>query len=140
MDGVSMEWGVTLATKNTYQNHPMNAHADTLADRLRAARKEAGLTQEELAEAAHTTQSVIQKIENGHSKRPRRINDIAAVLGVSPGWLLFGAEAEEELDEYAMAVARAVMMLPVEERRHWAETLSRVAAASSSATKKHKRR
>jgi transcriptional regulator with XRE-family HTH domain len=58
--------------------------------RLRSARREQGLTQDELAKEAGTNQAVIQKIENGKSLRPRQIMRIAEVLGVNPAWLQFG--------------------------------------------------
>ena len=41
--------------------------------RLRSARREKGLTQDQLAKEAGTNQAVIQKIENGKSLRPRQI-------------------------------------------------------------------
>lgn len=58
--------------------------------RLRSARRDKGLTQDELAKEAGTNQAVIQKIENGKSLRPRNIMDIAKVLNVNPAWLQFG--------------------------------------------------
>lgn len=58
--------------------------------RLRYARREKGLTQDELAKEAGTNQAVIQKIENGKSLRPRNIMDIAKVLNINPAWLQFG--------------------------------------------------
>jgi transcriptional regulator with XRE-family HTH domain len=58
--------------------------------RLRSARREKGLTQDELAKEAGTNQAVVQKIENGKSLRPRNIMDIAQVLNVNPAWLQFG--------------------------------------------------
>lgn len=63
---------------------------DNLSDRLRVVRRKAGLSQQGLAELSRTTQAAIQKIENGHSLRPRKIKEIASALKVKPGWLLFG--------------------------------------------------
>lgn len=65
---------------------------ETLADRLRLARKEMDLTQAELGDLSGTNQAVIQKIENGRSLLPRSIRQIAMVLNINPAWLLFGAE------------------------------------------------
>lgn len=80
----------------------------TLGGRLRSKRQEHGWTQEELAAEAETTQAVIQKIENGKSLRPRRIDCIARALSVSPAWLLFGTDgAGVELGSDALEVARA---------------------------------
>ena len=39
---------------------------------IRAKREALGLTQQQLAEKIHTTQAVISRIENGHTK-PRRL-------------------------------------------------------------------
>jgi transcriptional regulator with XRE-family HTH domain len=64
----------------------------SIASRLKSARKAAGLTQEQLAQASGVTQGAIQKVENGTSHRPRKLKKIAAVLGVSPAWLLLGEE------------------------------------------------
>jgi transcriptional regulator with XRE-family HTH domain len=58
--------------------------------RLRSARRDKGLTQDQLAKEAGTNQAVIQKIENGKSLRPRQIMRIAEVLNVNPAWLQFG--------------------------------------------------
>lgn len=63
---------------------------NTLGSRMRYRRKEAGLTQEQLAQAAGTSQSVIQKIENGRSNLPRKIMEIGKALDTNPAWLLLG--------------------------------------------------
>lgn len=79
---------------------------ETLGQRLRKARKDKGWTQEQLALRADTTQAVIQKIENGKSLRPRKIDKIADVLGVSAAWLQFGTETVDTNDDEAAEVAR----------------------------------
>ena len=83
-----------------------------LGDRLRCARREKGLTQSQLATLAGTNQSVIQKIENNRSLRPRKIDEIAAALGTSPSWLMFGSESQERRDAEALAVAKIWSELP----------------------------
>ena len=65
---------------------------DTLAARLRSLRRDANLTQEELAKRAGTNQSVIQKIENGRSEHPRCIIELAKALNINPAWLQFGEQ------------------------------------------------
>jgi transcriptional regulator with XRE-family HTH domain len=69
----------------------------TLADRLRRRRRECGVTQAQLAAKACTSQGVIAKIENGKSKLPRIIEEIAKVLGVNPGWLMFGPKSAPKI-------------------------------------------
>lgn len=80
---------------------------DSLGERLRACRRERGLTQEQLAERADTTQAVIQKIENGKSLRPRKIDKIAAALEVKAAWLMFGNDRFDALDAEAIRIATA---------------------------------
>lgn len=72
---------------------------------MRIRRQQKGWTQEQLARQAGTNQAVIQKIENGKSLRPRKINEIAEVLGVNPAWLMFGDETENSLSQDAISVA-----------------------------------
>ena len=83
------------------------ARLDTLADRLRSKRKEVGWTQEQLAQKVGSSQAVIQKIENGKSLRPRKIDKIAEVLGSTPAWLMFGDDGAQSLDQEAIELARA---------------------------------
>lgn len=84
----------------------------SLGQRMRFRRQEKGWTQEQLAVRAGTNQAVIQKIENGKSLRPRKIDQIAAVLDVNPAWLMFGDELAASLPPDAMAVAEAWHTLP----------------------------
>ena len=77
----------------------------TLAERLRIARKKAGMTQEGLAKAAGVTREAIAQIETGRTLRTRDIMDLAKALDVSPAWLQFGAEAIDGLSEAALAAA-----------------------------------
>jgi len=80
---------------------------ESLGKRLRGRRRELGLTQEQLAERAGTTQAVIQKIENGKSLRPRKIDEIASALDINAAWLMFGNDRYDDLDSEAMQVAAA---------------------------------
>ena len=79
----------------------------TLGQRMRYKRLDNGWTQEQLAAKAGTNQAVIQKIENGKSLRPRKIDQIASVLGVNPAWLMFGDEADTSLSSDARDLAKA---------------------------------
>jgi len=84
----------------------------SLGERLRCRRREKGWTQDQLAAHAGTNQAVIQKIENGRSLRPRKINEIASALEVSPSWLMFGEESNNNLNTEARTVAEAWSRLP----------------------------
>jgi transcriptional regulator with XRE-family HTH domain len=84
----------------------------TLGQRMRYKRLEKGWTQEQLAAQAGTNQAVIQKIENGKSLRPRKIDRIAMVLDVNPAWLMFGDESAATLPPDARNIAEAWNKLP----------------------------
>lgn len=81
------------------------AEPSSLGQRMRCRRQQKRWTQEQLARRAGTNQAVIQKIENGKSLRPRKINKIAEVLGVNPAWMMFGDKAENSLSPDAITVA-----------------------------------
>ncbi len=82
-----------------------NSFLKTLGERVRYTRHQKGWTQDQLAMHADTNQAVIQKIENGKSLRPRKIDKIAEVLGVKPAWLMFGEEQTISLSQEAKEMA-----------------------------------
>ncbi len=88
----------------------------SLASRLKTARKAAGLTQEQLAQAAGVSQGAIQKVENGKSHRPRKIKKIADVLGVSPSWLLLGEEGSFFISDDEKALVMRFRQLDPEDK------------------------
>ena len=61
-----------------------------IGTRLREARVSRRLTQEQLAKLAGTSQTVVQKIENGVILRPRVVDGLALALDVNPAWLQWG--------------------------------------------------
>jgi len=63
---------------------------DTLAKRIKLTRQDKGMSQEELAEKAHVSQSLITKLESGKARESRKITALAAALGVSAEWLSTG--------------------------------------------------
>lgn len=65
----------------------LNAVMDTLAKRLRFARKERELTQEQLAEASGVKQSDISKLERGTSQTTTGLVRLASALHCHPEWL-----------------------------------------------------
>lgn len=60
---------------------------NTLAERLKMARLQAGLSQKVLGEKVGISQAAIQKIENGSAKTSTKLIEIARVVGVRPEWL-----------------------------------------------------
>ena len=96
---------------------------DSLGERLRHKRKEMGWTQEQLAARAGTTQAVIQKIENGKSLRPRKIDKIAEPRGGLPAWLMFGDERYDDLDAESMEILGLWKKLDTEARAQFRRQL-----------------
>ena len=72
----------------------------TVGDRVREARKEAGLTQAALARAAKVTRSAVSQIESGLIKKLSAENlfPYAKALGVSPLWLMTGQQPKRPID------------------------------------------
>jgi transcriptional regulator with XRE-family HTH domain len=72
--------------------YPMEENADmkTLSIRLKAARKESGLSQQALADRAQCAQSTIASIERGRNANSTVTVRLAEILGVSPLWLSEG--------------------------------------------------
>lgn len=62
----------------------------TLAARIDYAMKQRGFTQQQLAEAASTSQTTIQKLCSGKSRESKKLHAIAKALQVSAEWLLTG--------------------------------------------------
>lgn len=116
-----MRFDVTSSPK-TYQHR-----LRTLGERLRYRRRQMGWTQEQLAIQAGTNQAVIQKIENGKSLRPRKIDDIASVLEVNAAWLMFGDQGASVLTDEAREFAEMWMSLPDAEKNQIRETVARLA-------------
>jgi len=62
----------------------------TIAERLKLAREEQNLTQEEVAARAGVAQGTIANIESSHRKSPRELMAIASAVKVNPEWLKSG--------------------------------------------------
>lgn len=67
-----------------------NFAMNTLGTRIRSARKEAGLTQVELARKVRITQPTLSDLENGHTDSTSSLVELAMALGVRPEWLATG--------------------------------------------------
>lgn len=72
-----------------------------LAETLKRELEAQGMTQQELADAAGTTQPAIYKIVNGKTKKPRILPEIAIALGVTIDYLLGLDERKTEISEDA---------------------------------------
>lgn len=89
---------------------------ESIGERIRAARKGAGLNQAALAARIGVTQPAVASWESGHHD-PRRLMlaRIAEALGVSVGWLAGGARSEIERDKHPAAayLRRPILHAPV---------------------------
>ena len=86
-------------------NGPMNA----LADRIRAARRAAQMSQAELAVSLNVASSAVAQWEsvNGTSPRIEKFPALASAMGVSVDWLLTGRgdkRRQRHFDESAPAI------------------------------------
>jgi transcriptional regulator with XRE-family HTH domain len=98
--------------------------------RLRAARKRAGLTQAQLAEAADVHAISIAKLETGARQNPQgdMVSKLAAALGVTPSDLLGtvqSSEASELVDRY-LSGDWARVDRPTEEEVAWLRSVPSV--------------
>ena len=94
-DFQSMSRIITIAIikgkRRSDTNHNHNRDMSSFAERLAAARKEAGMTQAELARAAGLkNQSIIGSLESGYRKSTSYSPALADALGVSARWLADG--------------------------------------------------
>lgn len=65
----------------------LNSYPMKLGERLRAARKHAGMSQEELGDKAGCGQGVVSKIERGDQDTTAYVVKLARACGVSVDWL-----------------------------------------------------
>jgi transcriptional regulator with XRE-family HTH domain len=76
----------------------------SIGDRIRHARKEAGLNQADLAERVGVSQPAVANWESGvHDPRRVMLAKIADILRVSPGWLASGDRSVVETDKQPAA-------------------------------------
>lgn len=100
------------------QNLMLYNYEMELKDRFKTARLQAGMSQVDLAEASHTSQVMISKIERGLTTQPRRIEKFAKLFGVTPEWLLYGANPpawakESGGDQSNVSAAMSLYEVPI---------------------------
>lgn len=84
-----------FATTNVIEISGSITSVITIAERLKAAREGAGLTQEDVATAAGVSQGTVANIESGIRKNPRELLAIAKAVNVYPEWLKSGRGPKE---------------------------------------------
>ncbi len=107
-------------------NQGLRIMKTSFGERLRAARKQSRIRQEELAEAIGVSQGYISDLERGQTKNPGMdiVIKLAEKLNISPGFLAFGFSELDLLDKEAVKVALRFNAL-TEEERHAFLTLLR---------------
>jgi transcriptional regulator with XRE-family HTH domain len=89
---------------------------ETLGKRLKYARKRAKMSQEQLADRVGLSRQAVAMIETGKTLRTNKIKEFAMALDVSPGWLAWGDERMDEVDEDALQAAIDIAALAPEQR------------------------
>lgn len=82
--------------RHNYAPITMRRMRETLGTRLKKARVDAGLTQEQLSKASGVTQQVISKIERGLQAATSAVVPLARACGVSPDWLAEGVDVRSQ--------------------------------------------
>ena len=80
--------------------------AQAIGARIRQARREAGMTQEDLAEVSSFSKRSLQDYEAGVTIPYRNLRELAAILRRSVAWFLHGAEADRLPEEDAALADR----------------------------------
>ncbi|EKQ6526314.1 TPA: helix-turn-helix domain-containing protein [Klebsiella aerogenes] len=60
----------------------------SISSKVKSKRVQLGLNQADLAQMVGTSQQSIEQLENGKTKRPRFLPELASALGVSVDWLI----------------------------------------------------
>lgn len=83
-----------LEERNSFlqdKSTPINLTGMSIPDRLKQARKFAGLTQRALAEKAGITQATVSDLERGLARSSVHLVKMAIICGVRPQWLAEGS-------------------------------------------------
>ena len=80
---------------------------DAIGERIKEARQERGLSQEELAQIINSTKSAISRYESG-KRQPRieQLKSIASALDVDVNWLMNGYTLEQRYQVWKEKVSR----------------------------------
>jgi len=86
---------------------------DTMGSRIRARRKELGLSARVLSERMRLSESAVRNVENGtNGATVARAVQYSEYLGVTPAWLLFGEEVDLPPAQTPEGVAILLQGLP----------------------------
>ena len=95
----------------------------TIGERTKLRREDMGISQPELSDRVNAaagekvcSQQSVQQLESGHTARPRYLNDLAFVLGVSVNWLLGKTEVRDPDPEEIDAMEMYLRLTPREQK------------------------
>ncbi len=96
-------------------------------ERIKEARLQAQLTQQDLADAAGVSRSAVAQWETGETKhlRPENLFNIAERIGCSPKWLITGKGPKQNISDIDKGPERQVSLIPLltwAQVRDWHET------------------
>lgn len=101
----------------------------SFADRVKTRRLELELSQAALAKRAKVSQGTVAQIELGLNQGSGKIVDLAAALGVSPEWLLYGKNPPqnfqknnriEQINDYiGTADSNSALKIKYIQKQHW---------------------
>ncbi|MGZ3767919.1 MAG: helix-turn-helix domain-containing protein [Mucilaginibacter sp.] len=84
----------------------------TLANRIKREMDNLGINQEELAERAGVSQSLIHKLTSGKALQSRKISQLAAALGVNTDWLATG-KGDKSASPYSDPIHGKIMQIMI---------------------------
>lgn len=125
-------------------NKRSNGIDKIISQHVKVARKQAGLSQEQVAAKLGVTFQQIQKYENGSNRvAPGRLMQIAEITGRSVAWFFGEVKAPAGTDivmqllaaPYGVDLARAYLAIPRNRDRHAVMEIARTVAEASSTLK-----
>lgn|GEM_PF-3339893 len=99
------------AANKSCENEAMKTH-----DRIREAMTAAGYTQTQVATILKVKPQSVQQWVSGETQRPKKINELASLLGVSVDYLLTG---EEELADLPYSLTPRSPVISWEDAKSW---------------------
>ena len=88
-------------SKPNYRARTGKVDLSTVGGRIIHARKQAGISQEELAELIGTSKRSMQAYEADEVVPYRKLNELSEILNVTKAWILHGDAAEQPVGDVA---------------------------------------
>ena len=105
----------------------------TLGQRIKARRKDLGLSQGKLGELAGLDQTVISKLERGDVQETSRIAELASVLRCDALWLATGKAESGNVSNVAHSAANRVPLISFVAAGNWGDAVDNYAPGDAEA-------